>query len=262
MPGILRELTGAQLKAFVASLLGWALDAFDFFIFVFCLKAISAEFHTDIKAVAEGIFLTLAFRPLGALVFGWLAEKYGRRPILMVNVAQLRGGAAGHGLRPQPGDAARAARGVRLRHGRRVGSGRGAGARDPAGQGTRFLLRPAAGRLRDRLPAGVDRLRLRLRARRLARHVHYRRQPRAAGAVHPLWRRGIPRMAGGHGNAARFGGSGVACGEDSPADAFVPGAAHGLLQRLLARLAGPVSDVPAEPARPVRPRRPAISRSS
>ncbi len=86
MPGILRELTGAQLKAFVASLLGWSLDAFDFFIFVFCLKAISSEFHTDVKSVAEGIFLTLAFRPLGALFFGWLAEKYGRRPILMLNV--------------------------------------------------------------------------------------------------------------------------------------------------------------------------------
>src|SRR5205823_1274480 len=62
-------------------------DAFDFFIFVFCLRAISAEFHTGVKAVAEGIFLTLACRPLGALVFGWLAERYGRRPILMLNVA-------------------------------------------------------------------------------------------------------------------------------------------------------------------------------
>src|SRR2546430_11057411 len=58
-----------------------------FFIFVFCLKAISGEFHTGVKSVAEGIFLTLAFRPLGALVFGWLAEKHGRRPILMLNVA-------------------------------------------------------------------------------------------------------------------------------------------------------------------------------
>jgi SHS family lactate transporter-like MFS transporter len=86
VPSILRELTRAQLTAFVASLLGWSLDAFDFFIFVFCLRAISSEFHTDIKSVAEGIFLTLAFRPLGALVFGWLAEKYGRRPILMLNV--------------------------------------------------------------------------------------------------------------------------------------------------------------------------------
>ncbi len=81
-----RTLTGAQLHAFFASLGGWALDAFDFFIFVFCLKAISSEFHTDVKAVAEGLFLTLACRPIGALVFGWLAEKYGRRPILMLNV--------------------------------------------------------------------------------------------------------------------------------------------------------------------------------
>jgi len=79
-------LTRAQLHAFFASLGGWSLDAFDFFIFVFCLNAISAEFQTTIKAVAQGIFLTLACRPLGALAFGWLAEKFGRRPILMLNI--------------------------------------------------------------------------------------------------------------------------------------------------------------------------------
>jgi SHS family lactate transporter-like MFS transporter len=84
--GYFRDLTRAQRNAFVSSLAGWSLDAFDFFIFVFCLRAISAEFHTEVKSVAEGIFLTLAFRPLGALVFGWLAEKYGRRPILMINI--------------------------------------------------------------------------------------------------------------------------------------------------------------------------------
>jgi MFS transporter, SHS family, lactate transporter len=86
MLGYFRLLTRAQLHAFLASLGGWALDALDFFIFVFCLKAISSEFHSDVKAVSEGIFLTLACRPLGALAFGWLAEKYGRRPILMLNV--------------------------------------------------------------------------------------------------------------------------------------------------------------------------------
>ena len=79
-------LTRVQRRAFVASFAGWSLDAFDFFIFVFCLRSISTEFHTDVKSVAEGIFLTLAFRPVGALVFGWLAEKYGRRPILMINI--------------------------------------------------------------------------------------------------------------------------------------------------------------------------------
>ena len=84
-----RRLTPAQRRAYFAALGGWSLDAFDFFIFVFCLKSISTDFHTDIKAVAEGLFLTLAFRPLGALAFGWLAEKHGRRPILMLNVASF-----------------------------------------------------------------------------------------------------------------------------------------------------------------------------
>ena len=86
MLGYFRQLTRPQLHAYLAALGGWALDALDFFIFVFCLRSISGEFHTDVKAVSEGITLTLACRPLGALAFGWLAEKYGRRPILMLNV--------------------------------------------------------------------------------------------------------------------------------------------------------------------------------
>jgi SHS family lactate transporter-like MFS transporter len=81
-----KMLTRSQLHAYLAALGGWSLDALDFFIFVFCLKSISSEFHTTIKAVAEGVALTLALRPFGALLFGWLAEKYGRRPILMLNV--------------------------------------------------------------------------------------------------------------------------------------------------------------------------------
>jgi len=80
------ELTHQQLHAFIASLAGWSLDAFDFFLFVFAVKSIAGDFHTDVQSVSEGIFLTLAMRPLGALFFGWLAERYGRRPILMINV--------------------------------------------------------------------------------------------------------------------------------------------------------------------------------
>ena len=81
-----RQLSPAQRHTFFASLGGWSLDAFDFFIFVFALKSIAGEFHVEIASVAEGIFLTLVARPFGALFFGWLAERYGRRPILMVNV--------------------------------------------------------------------------------------------------------------------------------------------------------------------------------
>src|SRR5256884_47464 len=84
--GHFRQITRAQRHAYFAALGGWTLDAFDFFIFVLCLKAISADFHTSVQAVAQGIALTLAMRPVGAVVFGWLAEKYGRRPILMLNV--------------------------------------------------------------------------------------------------------------------------------------------------------------------------------
>ncbi|MGH9807655.1 MAG: MFS transporter, partial [Terriglobia bacterium] len=81
-----RQLSRAQRHTFFASLGGWSLDAFDFFIFVFALKSIAGEFHVEIESVAEGIFLTLVARPFGALFFGWLAERYGRRPILMINV--------------------------------------------------------------------------------------------------------------------------------------------------------------------------------
>ena len=80
------RLTPAQRHAYFAALSGWTLDAFDFFIFILCLDAISSDFRTTIQAVAFGITLTLAMRPVGALVFGWMAEKYGRRPVLMLNV--------------------------------------------------------------------------------------------------------------------------------------------------------------------------------
>jgi SHS family lactate transporter-like MFS transporter len=73
-----------QKSAILASYLGWTLDAFDFFLLVFLLKAISAEFGTDVKSVAYAIFLTLAARPFGALFFGLLADRFGRRPILIV----------------------------------------------------------------------------------------------------------------------------------------------------------------------------------
>ncbi|MCL6523438.1 MAG: MFS transporter [Thermoflavifilum sp.] len=82
----IQSLSTDQRHTFIAGLGGWALDAFDFFLYVFSLRAISQDFQTDIQHVSEGIFLTLAFRPLGALFFGWLAERYGRRLVLMINI--------------------------------------------------------------------------------------------------------------------------------------------------------------------------------
>jgi SHS family lactate transporter-like MFS transporter len=81
-----KTFTRQQRNAFVASFLGWTLDAFDFFLMVFVLRAVAAEFHTDVKAVSLALTLTLAVRPLGALVFGMLADRFGRRPVLMVDI--------------------------------------------------------------------------------------------------------------------------------------------------------------------------------
>ena len=72
--------------ALAASFLGWMLDAFDFFLVVFCLTAIGREFHQTDKSMALSITLTLAFRPVGAFVFGLLADRYGRRTPLMIDL--------------------------------------------------------------------------------------------------------------------------------------------------------------------------------
>ena len=82
----LRELTSNQRNAVLACFLGWTLDAFDFFIIVFVLKDIAKEFKTDIPSVTATLFLTLAMRPFGAFFFGTLADRFGRRPILMINI--------------------------------------------------------------------------------------------------------------------------------------------------------------------------------
>lgn len=79
--------TPAQKNVVTASFLGWSLDAFDFFLLVFVLKDVAAEFGVEKKQVAAAIALTLACRPLGAFIFGRLADRFGRRPILMLDVA-------------------------------------------------------------------------------------------------------------------------------------------------------------------------------
>jgi MFS transporter, SHS family, lactate transporter len=78
--------TSQQKHVVAATFLGWSLDAFDFFLLVFVLKDIAAEFQTDISNVTIAILLTLAMRPVGAFIFGRAADHWGRRPTLMINI--------------------------------------------------------------------------------------------------------------------------------------------------------------------------------
>jgi SHS family lactate transporter-like MFS transporter len=72
--------------AVFAGFLGWTLDAFDFFLVVLSLTAIAKEFHRSDAEIAFSITLTLAFRPIGAFIFGLMADRYGRRIPLMIDL--------------------------------------------------------------------------------------------------------------------------------------------------------------------------------
>ena len=84
--GHFRKLTSVQRNTFIACFLGWSLDAFDFFILIFCVNALALQFQTKVSAITEAIFLTLAMRPIGAFLFGLMADRFGRRPALMVDI--------------------------------------------------------------------------------------------------------------------------------------------------------------------------------
>ena len=84
--GHFRRLTPVQRNTFIACFLGWSLDAFDFFILIFCVNALASQFQTKVSAITEAIFLTLAMRPVGAFLFGLMADRFGRRPTLMVDI--------------------------------------------------------------------------------------------------------------------------------------------------------------------------------
>ena len=83
---LMRSLSGSQWKTFTAAFLGWALDAFDFFLVTFVTLRIAKDFNVGLTAVLFTITLTLIMRPVGALIFGILADRFGRRAPLMISV--------------------------------------------------------------------------------------------------------------------------------------------------------------------------------
>ena len=75
-----------RFHAVTASFLGWTLDAFDFFVVVFLIDILARDFNVSKAAIVATITATLATRPLGAIIFGLLADRYGRRVPLMADV--------------------------------------------------------------------------------------------------------------------------------------------------------------------------------
>ncbi len=84
--GHFRRLTPVQRNTFIACFLGWSLDAFDFFILTFCVSAIATQFQAKVSAVVAAITWTLAMRPVGAFLFGTMADRFGRRVTLMIDI--------------------------------------------------------------------------------------------------------------------------------------------------------------------------------
>ena len=76
----------ATFHAVTAGFLGWTMDAFDFFVVVFLVDTLAARFGVTKKDIVWTITATLAMRPVGAVIFGLLADRYGRRVPLMANL--------------------------------------------------------------------------------------------------------------------------------------------------------------------------------
>jgi MFS transporter, SHS family, lactate transporter len=86
IPFHLAEATTSHRAPVIAGFTGWLLDAFDFFLVTFCLTAMAKEFHKTDAQIALVITMTLLFRPVGGFVFGLMADRYGRRLPLMINI--------------------------------------------------------------------------------------------------------------------------------------------------------------------------------
>jgi SHS family lactate transporter-like MFS transporter len=83
VPGLSRS---DQAHAVTASFLGWTLDAFDFFVVVFLIDTLAQNFHVEKSAIVWTLTATLVMRPFGAVIFGLMADRFGRRIPLMANV--------------------------------------------------------------------------------------------------------------------------------------------------------------------------------
>jgi len=92
-----------QRNAVLAGFLGWTLDAFDFFVLTFVIDDVARSFGKTRPDIALALTLALATRPIGAIVFGIMADRWGRRLPLMINVVMYAALSVLSGLAPSYG---------------------------------------------------------------------------------------------------------------------------------------------------------------
>ena len=172
-------------NAVIAGFLGWTLDAFDFFILTYVLTQIAAEFHKSVAEMTLTITASLVMRPVGAILFGLMADRYGRRIPLMVDVIFYSVVEVLSGFAPSY----RVFLILRLLYGIGMGGEWGVGAslamESVPVKWRGILIRGAAGRLRTRQSAGGRGVLDCVPALGLASDVLHRRLARAADAFHP-----------------------------------------------------------------------------
>ncbi len=83
---LFKSLDRVQRNTFIACFLGWTLDALDFFLLTFVFSSVGQEFGRSIEQVTFAITVTLMMRPIGAFIFGWLGDRFGRRIPLMIDI--------------------------------------------------------------------------------------------------------------------------------------------------------------------------------
>ncbi len=190
MPETQQPSSSAAFHAVAASFLGWTLDAFDFFVVVFLYDTLAAQFHVSKLAIISTVSWTLLMRPVGALIFGLLADRYGRRNLLIANVIFFSVIELSVRFRVEFRRLSFSAHSLWDRHGRRMGR------RSIAGDGghleslARHLERDSAERLRGRLLACGGGLPLCVSGVGLATDVLAGRSARAAGAC--IFARSVP----------------------------------------------------------------------
>lgn len=98
--GDLAAVRANQRNALIAGFLGWTLDAFDFFVLTFVVTQVAHDFNRSVPAIALTVAASLWTRPIGAIIFGLMADRWGRRRPLMINILFYSAIAFACGLAP------------------------------------------------------------------------------------------------------------------------------------------------------------------